>query len=292
MSLSATESAVVLAALAVSTLLLWQIALQLLRLGIRAAERLPAKVTGSRAWARTHPMRAMLAARYPRTVDLLGRRLAPRRFTGLPLTLMVAAAIYVVALIGGLVEELFEATEINAIDRAINAFFNPLRSDALVTVFNWLTMLGDSAALLAVVIVANGFLWAHRRRPFIGPLWLTFLGAVLTAWAGKFALDRERPEFLTMVEASFPSFPSGHATGAMAVYGFVAYAIARDLAHPRERFEVTFWTLVLIALIGFSRIFLSVHYASDVAAGFLVGGFWLLVGFALSEYQLQRDAAG
>jgi membrane-associated phospholipid phosphatase len=88
-----------------------------------------------------------------------------------------------------------------------------------------------------------------------------------------------------------PSFPSGHATGALAVYGFVAYAIARDRGGLRLRFELTFWTLVLAALVGLSRVFLSVHYASDVAAGFLVGGFWLLAGFALTEYLRQRAAA-
>jgi undecaprenyl-diphosphatase len=70
----------------------------------------------------------------------------------------------------------------------------------------------------------------------------------------------------------------------MAVYGFVAYAIARDLDPARKRFELDFWALVVVALVGFSRIFLSVHYTSDVATGLLVGTFWLLVGFALSEH--------
>jgi undecaprenyl-diphosphatase len=48
---------------------------------------------------------------------------------------------------------------------------------------------------------------------------------------------------------------------------------------------VTFWAAVLIVLIGFSRVFLGAHHASDVLMGFLVGGFWLLAGFAIAEYQ-------
>jgi undecaprenyl-diphosphatase len=71
----------------------------------------------------------------------------------------------------------------------------------------------------------------------------------------------------------------------MAVFGFLAYALARDLDRPRQRFEVVFWTAVLIALVGFSRVFLGVHFLSDVASGFLVGGFWLLVGFTLVEWR-------
>ena len=129
----------------------------------------------------------------------------------------------------------------------------------------------------------GGFLWAQRKAFFVAPLWVTFLGAQVTTWAGKLLIGRERPAFIEAVSAVFPSFPSGHATAAMAVYGFLAYALARDVPSARARFELTFWAAVLIASIGFSRIFLSLHYTSDVVSGFLVGGFWLLVGLAFAE---------
>jgi undecaprenyl-diphosphatase len=74
------------------------------------------------------------------------------------------------------------------------------------------------------------------------------------------------------------------------LYGFLAYAIARGLQPlgGRAQFEVVFWATLLILFIGFSRLFLGVHYLSDVLAGLLVGGFWLLVGFALSEWGRSR----
>ena len=59
--------------------------------------------------------------------------------------------------------------------------------------------------------------------------------------------------------------------------------IARDLPRSRQRFEVAFWAAMIIGLICFSRVFLSLHYVSDIAAGLLVGTFWLLVGFAVAE---------
>lgn len=225
-----------------------------------------------------------IRASFPGTIRFLQARLTLSRYTGLPLTLIVIAALYIVALLGGLIEELLEAEELVRLDQDINQRIGPIRTDAMITIFIWITDLGGSSALVAVTLVTTGLLWA-RRRHVIAPLWLTILGSQITTYAGKYVLARQRPEFVTEVAAFTPSFPSGHATSAMAVYGFIAYILARDLMTTRQRFEMVYWTAVLISLIGFSRMLLGLHYASDVAAGFLVGGFWLLLGFALSEHR-------
>jgi membrane-associated phospholipid phosphatase len=269
-------------------LVLWQVSWLIVRwLGalVRVmVDRLP----GSRAWARMHPLQAALQTRFPKAYALLVSRLTPKRFTGLPLTLFVAAALYLVSLLGGLIEELLETRGAIAFDSAFDALLQPFRVTPLVLLFAWITKLGESATLLAIALVSTGFLWAHERTNFILPLWVASLGSLATTWLGKFGFDRPRPEFVTDVTALSPAFPSAHTTGAMAVYGFVAYAIARDLERRRSRFEITFWTVVVVALVGFSRIFLSVHHTTDVAAGFLVGGFWLLVAFTLSETRRDR----
>lgn len=222
---------------------------------------------------------------FPETTRFLLARLTPSRYTGLPLTLIVIAALYIAALFGGLVEELLEADELIHLDEGINQRIGPIRTDGMITVFIWITDLGGSAALVAVALMTTGLLWAHCRRHMIAPLWLTILGSQITTNAVKYVLARQRPEFVTEVAAVTPSFPSGHAASAMAVYGFIAYIVATELMTTRQRFEVIYWTAVLICLIGFSRMLLGVHYASDVAAGFLLGGFWLLLGFALAEHK-------
>ncbi len=234
-----------------------------------------------------------IKASFPNTTRLMQARLTPSRYSGLPLTLIVIAALYIAALLGGLVEELLEADELVRLDVDINQRFGPIRTDGMITIFIWITDLGGSSAVVAVALVTTGLLWAHCRRHMITPLWLTILGSQITSFAGKYVLMRQRPEFVTEVVAFSPSFPSGHATNAMAVYGFVAYMVARDLVTTRQRFEMTYWTAVLISLIGFSRMLLGVHYVSDVVAGFLVGGFWLLLGFALAKHkQHQTDNQG
>ncbi len=288
--MSDQAAAVALLVALVLLLLLWRLTWLGFRWLLRVAAGAPKRVVGSRSWARVHPIRTAMRERFPRGYAFLCRRLAPDRFEGLPLTLVLVAAAYLIALLAGIVEDILDTEEVIAADVAIDAALAPYRSTFLLVVFYWVTDFGGQSALVAVSIVATGFLWADRRSTLILPLWVVILGSETTTWLGKFGFDRDRPEFTTVATALSPSFPSGHAAGAMAVYGFVAYAIARNLDTTRQRFEVTFWTLVLVVAIAFSRVFLDVHYASDVAAGLLVGGFWLLVGFTIAE--LQRPSAG
>ncbi|MGB7756834.1 MAG: phosphatase PAP2 family protein [Salinisphaera sp.] len=229
-----------------------------------------------------------ISARFPRTSAWIGARFATDRFTGLPLTLVVILAGYLVSLASDLAEGVIEREEVVHFDARVNAALAPLRNTDLLHVFAQITHLAAIPTLVAVVLVATAFLWADRRTTYIPGLLLTVLGSQALTYVGKYAIDRHRPDFLTFASAVTPSFPSGHATGAMAVYGFVAYAIARVLPSPRMRFELAYWCAALILLIAFSRLLLSVHFTSDVAAGLLVGGFWLLAGFALTEFLNER----
>ncbi|MEW6490776.1 MAG: phosphatase PAP2 family protein [Thermodesulfobacteriota bacterium] len=86
------------------------------------------------------------------------------------------------------------------------------------------------------------------------------------------------PSHLPHVTLATPAFPSAHAAGAAAVYGFLAFLVARDLKQARARFEVAYWTAVGVLLVGSSRVLLGVHYVTDVLAGLLVGALWIVVG--------------
>jgi membrane-associated phospholipid phosphatase len=274
-------------------LLVWglhALAWHLLNALISTMDRLPL-LRQTRAWARVRPLQAWLRLRHPRLHAILAARLRPKPFIGLPLTLLVLGAFYVAGLLGGLTGEVLEAGAILRFDQAVNAAFGAWRMRPLFGIFLWITALGAGPALTAVAVVATAFLWADRRPGFILPLWVAFLGAQATTWSGKFVIARHRPDFIHAVFEASPSFPSGHATASMALYGFLAYALVRDLPGRRKRFEVAFWVAVLVLAIGFSRIFLSLHYTTDVAAGFMVGAFWLLVGFAVSEWTRDRRPA-
>ncbi len=272
--------------------LLHRIGWTLTRLLFGWAGRVPPGLWGLSDWFAAHRLHLRFAARYPRLYAIAWARLSPASFAGLTLTLMVAAALYVASLQAGLIFDVFENDNLVRFDKALNAFLALWRTAPLIDLFLWITVLGAGPTITMVALVASAFLWADARRGLIVPLWLTLLGAEATSWSGKYLVGRVRPDFIEAaretMSALSPSYPSGHATASMAVYGFLAYAIARDLGSLRSRFEVAFWTSVLVGSIGFSRMFLSLHFASDVAGGFLVGGFWLLAGFILAERSRTR----
>lgn len=234
--------------------------------------------------------RVHLGEKFPRSTALVEARLTPKKFTGLALTLMVLAAVYIAALLSGLVDALREAEGLIKLDKSINGALGAIRTEEIVNVFAFITEWANASTVVAVAGVTTGLLMALRHGHLVLPLWVVVLGSQVTTYTGKYGFGRERPEFLTEVMAATPSFPSGHATSAIAVYGFIAYVLSREAVTVRRRFEIVFWSAVLIALIGFSRMLLSLHYASDVAAGFLVGGFWLLVGFAIAELIRSRSS--
>ncbi len=242
----------------------------------------------ARHLARPRQPHNYLERRWPRGYRRVAGRFAVDRFVGLPLTLMTLLAIYLVFLLGGLVEQLFDDEGLEQIDQRIDAFAQLVRDDLFLHIFSFITALGNVETLLAITLVTLGFLWAHARPHYIPGLLLSIIGSQTIAYIGKYAISRERPEFVTFATAVTPSFPSAHATGAVAVYGFIIYAIARDLPGVARRFELVYWGTALILLIAASRVILSVHYASDVFAGLLVGGFWLVSGFALTEYLRER----
>ncbi len=163
-----------------------------------------------------------------------------------------------------------------ALDRAANIALAPLRHGLLLAGSRFVTAMGTEATALPVAVIASGLLAAGRRGGLVAPLWLTLLGAEATTYALKYLVDRPRPPPLAGLAAISPSFPSAHATVAMALYGFLGLAIAAGL--PGRRTAVLAAAAAVILAIGATRLVLSLHYLSDVAAGYAIGGAWLCVG--------------
>ena len=176
------------------------------------------------------------------------------------------------------------------LDLSVNAAFTPYRATWLLHGFLWLTTMGTGASLTGTGLATSALLWSSGRTTRLLPLWVTFLGAQATTWAAKFAIERPRPSFLPGVAtAASPSFPSAHATATAALIGMLAFLVAMDRPARGERVGIATTALALVALIGFSRVFLNVHYPTDVLAGFLVAGIWLLIGTGLVDRQRQQS---
>lgn len=115
---------------------------------------------------------------------------------------------------------------------------------------------------------------------------LTLLGSSLVNYFFREFFGRPRPFgcLKTIIGLSCFSFPSGHATGAAYFYGMLDYLIFRFLPMPLKSFlKVSLGIAILVILVGLSRIFLTVHYPSDIIGGFFLGGAWLILGILLID---------
>ena len=155
-------------------------------------------------------------------------------------------------------------------------------SPILTSLMTGITLLGATRVLIGVgAIVVTAFLFAQWRREAVLFL-VTMGGAALLNRVLKLSFQRQRPQpYFDIVAPSSYSFPSGHALLSFCFYGAIAIIVAAHLKRHSQRMIV--WTVaaVLVLLVGISRIYLGVHYASDVIAGFTAAFIWLVaVNFA------------
>lgn len=227
---------------------------------------------------------------HPLVFRLLKRRLERSAFSGLSLTLLTASFIYVIFLFFGVVQHAIETDQVGATDIRLANFFFELRDPKLVSFFLWVTLLGKWQMVTSIAAVVSVFCIVRRRWMYVPALWLTLLGAALMNVWGKVLFERPRPSVAYYIERSF-SFPSGHATIAVALFGFLAYILLRETKRWRHKVPIFFGAALAILLIGLSRLYLGVHFFSDVWGGYLLGALWLIIGMGVSEWLIRRKVA-
>ncbi len=199
---------------------------------------------------------------------------------------VVAAA----ALFAEIAEHLAPDGTMAAADEALAAAIGRHASAATVQVFAGLTHFGDPAVLGALGVVVALWLWV-RRNHALALGWVFAVGGnALLNPALKRIFERVRPIHEPgLVSASSWSFPSGHTSSSSVAYGMLAYLALRTL--PRAWHVPTVLVAAAMAFtVGCSRIFLQVHFASDVAAGFVSGFAWLTVCIVSVEISRFRPA--
>jgi membrane-associated phospholipid phosphatase len=170
-----------------------------------------------------------------------------------------------------------------------NEFANTLHANVvppLTAVFAAVTTLGSTPVLALVAGTAAAYLGRERSRD----AWLlivSLVGAQLLTFFLKAIFARPRPSFDDAVAtAGWFSFPSGHALSSIALYGALLYVFTNHLRSPRATLA-TLGVGLLVAAIGFSRLYLGVHYLTDVLAGYSAGLAWLLLAIGLLHARSQ-----
>ncbi|KMY54125.1 hypothetical protein AC623_09420 [Bacillus sp. FJAT-27231] len=176
----------------------------------------------------------------------------------------------------GLIAMLISDQKIVMFDNTIISFIQELETPALTNVMKFFSFIGAGYPCILLTIAIMLFLYTvlHHRKELILFIWVV-TGSELLNLILKIVFHRARPAIHRMVEANGFSFPSGHSMAAFSLYGIVAFLLWRHVKTSFGRSMLIGIGVILTGAIGVSRIYLGVHYPSDVAGGYLASGSWL-----------------
>ncbi len=193
------------------------------------------------------------------------------------ITIAISIIVFIVALNGfvELTDELAD-NELHAFDSFVTEWVTSFRSDTLTAFFSFATDLGDRYAYLVLIVLLSAyFLIRHRSWKFVLQSVLVLILATLSNMVLKQVINRARPSTDHLVDVHTLSYPSGHSMSAMAFYGFLIFLCLRYTMPMWWKVTLVTVLSLLILTVGLSRIYLGVHYPSDVVGGFIGGLIWV-----------------
>lgn len=227
-------------------------------------------------WARlaTRPAVQRLESRFPWVWTVM-RRLTATEYLILHLALGLALAFAALGFVR-LAEAVTGEALIVQVDLALASALHAAATPGGIEFLRAYTFLGGGIALTALGLAVAIILFARRRRVLAIGWIVAVLGAGLLNMGLKAVFARPRPSFAEPIAVSAGwSFPSGHSMGTFVTIGMLAYLGFITIRSPALRVLLVGAAMVWIVLMGFSRMYLGVHYLSDVLAGFAAGTVWL-----------------
>lgn len=264
-----------------------------------------ATLTLAARWVARHPDRALaplrrladqavvvrLRSRYARQLGFLAARFSPTTALGLALTAQLVVLALLGAAFAGVTQDVVAGEEIVRVDDPVTRLLVDHREAWLTAVMSLITDLG--AVFVVVPLVLATGLFAHRAcrswRP-LGLLSVILGGAVATSTIIKLLVARPRPDADALVRALGYGFPSGHSTAAAAAWLSAAVVLASLTRRVALRVALGAVALVVVVLVGISRVYLGVHQPTDVLGGWALGALWL--AGVLTTIQLLSGRAG
>ncbi|MEW9701657.1 phosphatase PAP2 family protein [Paenibacillus sp. SI8] len=176
------------------------------------------------------------------------------------------------------IASLFSGQLVKQFDSTIIAFIQGMEAPWLTVIMKIFTFIGSTKTVVILSLGLIVFLYKvlHHR------LELTLLVMILAGTAIfnqilKSIFTRERPSLHRLITETGYSFPSGHSMEAFALYATIAFLLWRHMATRRGRTTLVVFSVCMIVLIGISRIYLGVHYPSDVIGAYFASGFWFAI---------------
>ncbi|WP_437287916.1 phosphatase PAP2 family protein [Sorangium sp. So ce406] len=259
------------------------------RLSDRHARALWGRAVRAYRAAAEHPITRRLSTTFPSVARVL-RELSAAEYLvihlALGLALSMAALVFV-----ALADAVSGGASIVQVDRALARALHGATSSAGVAALRAFTHLGSGWALTVVAIAVAAALLLRRERVLAVGWLIALAGGGLLNYALKALFARPRPTFdEPLALAAGWSFPSGHSMGTFVTFGMLSYLGLLFVRTLRVRLALLALAMSWTVAMGFSRMYLGVHYLSDVLAGFAAGSMWLAV--CISGIEVARRRPG
>jgi len=194
----------------------------------------------------------------------------------------IAILLALVIIVGGInvfieLTDTLTTHELRYYDDKITEYIISFRSSSLTDYFTFITHIGGLYYYIGVVVLsAVVSLFVFKKWKYMAQITLVLALSSLSNLVLKRFINRARPDIEHLVTVETLSYPSGHAMAAMAFYGFLIYLFHKFKMLKIIKYTIIFLLTILIISIGLSRIYLGVHFPSDVAGGFIAGAIWVI----------------
>lgn len=195
------------------------------------------------------------------------------------LSVLLMISVFILCLWGLFIvaDMIFEEKNLS-FDEQVFTAIKPLVSPLHTSIIQVITFIGSQNFLLpANLLLIAYYLFYRKNKSRAYKIATISITSVVVMFLMKFFLQRERPLVPLIAKVHGYSFPSGHTFTSVTFYGIIAYIIYKNVKSPVLKWTLIFASIILILLVGFSRVYLRLHYASDVIAAFCLGLIWLLL---------------
>ncbi|TRZ89096.1 phosphatase PAP2 family protein [bacterium] len=225
-----------------------------------------------------HPRVLTIRRRFTPQLEFLRDRLSPQGNLGLHLTTGLLLLIGMFWLFGGIAEDVVHGDPLTFIDKNVAEWLHERSTSGTSTLMQIITDLGSAYWVTGVTVLTAIILLWKRCWYRLLALVLVIPGGMALAILLKIAFHRSRPSFNDSISIfrGF-SFPSGHTMAAMLLYGVLAVFAVIALKSWRWRVGTVIGAIVMVLLVGFSRMYLGAHYLSDVLGATVAGLAWLVL---------------
>lgn len=204
------------------------------------------------------------------------RRVSRNSQYGLALTLTLLLAAFFLVNFLSLLFNVSSKASVTHVDTRVLNLIPSIRTSAQTTFFRFVTTFANVESTILLIVAIVFLLWRKRQRPLIGIVLLAAASEESITYIVKSLVHRMRPDkMLSLIRADGFSFPSGHVVRATVLFGLLTYLIYKTFPATWIRLTAIGWYILTVFLVSVSRIYLGVHYPTDVWGSVLLGSFML-----------------